>query len=150
MEDYVNEKDTPSLARYLHGFLRYKVRLIAPTPTTTTTTTTIMNAMGHPRLVPSIPVPSDIEISQDIVRSPGLLSISDLARELSYFLSLSLISSCLFLGLIASPSKPIIFLFPPQPPSPPPSPYCSSCTHTTVPRLLTAQIPTRPHEKGPD
>ena len=99
MEDYVNEKDIYRIyppARYLHGFFRYKVRLISPAPTTTTTT--IMNVMGHPRLVPSIPVPSDIEISQEIVRSPGLLSISDLARDLSYFLSLSIISSCLFLG----------------------------------------------------
>ncbi|KAL7545750.1 hypothetical protein ACHAWF_009101, partial [Thalassiosira exigua] len=35
----------------------------------------------HPPLVPKSPVPSDIEISQDIVRDVGLLPIADLASE---------------------------------------------------------------------
>jgi formate--tetrahydrofolate ligase len=39
------------------------------------------NAMGHPKLQPKTPVPSDIEVSQDIVREVGLLPILDVARE---------------------------------------------------------------------
>eukprot|EP00568_Trieres_chinensis_P004438 CAMPEP_0183304582 /NCGR_PEP_ID=MMETSP0160_2-20130417/9622_1 /TAXON_ID=2839 ORGANISM="Odontella Sinensis, Strain Grunow 1884" /NCGR_SAMPLE_ID=MMETSP0160_2 /ASSEMBLY_ACC=CAM_ASM_000250 /LENGTH=658 /DNA_ID=CAMNT_0025467663 /DNA_START=137 /DNA_END=2113 /DNA_ORIENTATION=- len=39
------------------------------------------NALGHPKLKPRVPVPSDIEISQDIVREPGLLPISEVAKE---------------------------------------------------------------------
>ena len=35
----------------------------------------------HPKLQPKTPVPSDIEISQDIVREVGLLPIADLAKE---------------------------------------------------------------------
>ena len=40
-----------------------------------------MNALGHPKLKPRTPVPSDIEISQDIVNEVGLLSIEKLAKE---------------------------------------------------------------------
>jgi formyltetrahydrofolate synthetase len=40
------------------------------------------NAMGHPKLQPKFPVPSDIEVSQDIVASPGLLPIADVAKEI--------------------------------------------------------------------
>lgn len=36
---------------------------------------------GHPKLQPKNPVPSDIDISQDIVREVGLLSIEDVAAE---------------------------------------------------------------------
>lgn len=40
------------------------------------------NALGHPLLKPKNPVPSDIEISQDIVREVGLLPIKDVAKEI--------------------------------------------------------------------
>lgn len=40
-----------------------------------------VNVMGHPKLVPKNPVPSDITVSQDIVREVGLLPIEDLAKE---------------------------------------------------------------------
>mmetsp|Transcript_20033 Transcript_20033/g.36370 ORF Transcript_20033/g.36370 Transcript_20033/m.36370 type:complete len:653 (-) Transcript_20033:155-2113(-) len=39
------------------------------------------NAMGHPKLVTKSPVPSDIGVSQDIVKEVGLLPIKDVARE---------------------------------------------------------------------
>lgn len=39
------------------------------------------NALGHPKLVTKNPVPSDIQISQDIVKEVGLLSIEDVAKE---------------------------------------------------------------------
>mmetsp|Transcript_21507 Transcript_21507/g.32002 ORF Transcript_21507/g.32002 Transcript_21507/m.32002 type:complete len:656 (-) Transcript_21507:304-2271(-) len=39
------------------------------------------NALGHPKLKPRTPVPSDIEVSQDIVRTVGLLPVTDLAKE---------------------------------------------------------------------
>ena len=39
------------------------------------------NALGHPALQCKHPVPSDIEVSQDIVKEVGLLSIADLAKE---------------------------------------------------------------------
>lgn len=40
------------------------------------------NALGHPRLQPKVPVPSDIEISHSIVNDVGLLPMSDLADSL--------------------------------------------------------------------
>lgn len=40
------------------------------------------NAIGHPKLQPKFPVPSDIQVSQDIVASPGLLPIADVAAEI--------------------------------------------------------------------
>jgi formate--tetrahydrofolate ligase len=39
------------------------------------------NALGYPKLVPKTPVPSDIEVSQDIVKNVGLLSMGDLAKQ---------------------------------------------------------------------
>ena len=39
------------------------------------------NALGHPALKCKHPVPSDIEVSQDVVKEVGLLSIVDLAKE---------------------------------------------------------------------
>jgi formate--tetrahydrofolate ligase len=39
------------------------------------------NALGYPKLVPKIPVPSDIEISQQIVKEIGLLPISDVGKQ---------------------------------------------------------------------
>ena len=39
------------------------------------------NALGHPKLVPKLPVPSDIEVSQAIAKEVGLLPIADLAKE---------------------------------------------------------------------
>ncbi len=35
----------------------------------------------YPKLQPKSPVPSDIQVSQDIVSEVGLLPIEDLARE---------------------------------------------------------------------
>jgi len=40
------------------------------------------NALGHPRLQPKTPVPSDIEVSHSIVNDVGLLPISDLSADL--------------------------------------------------------------------
>ena len=40
------------------------------------------NILGHPKLQPKSPVPSDIQVSQDIVASPGLLPITKVAQEL--------------------------------------------------------------------
>lgn len=39
------------------------------------------NILGHPKLQPKTPVPSDIQVSQDIVKNVGLLPINDLAKE---------------------------------------------------------------------
>lgn len=39
------------------------------------------NTIGHPTLKPKTPVPSDIQVSQDIVKDVGLLSIDALAKE---------------------------------------------------------------------
>ena len=40
-----------------------------------------LNALGQPALQPKTPVPSDIEISQDIVRDVGLLSMQELSKQ---------------------------------------------------------------------
>jgi len=40
------------------------------------------NALGYPKLAPKTPVPSDIEVSQDIVKEIGLLSIPELAQQI--------------------------------------------------------------------
>jgi len=40
-----------------------------------------MNASGHPKLQTKTPVPSDIQISHDIVNEVGLLSIETIAKE---------------------------------------------------------------------
>jgi len=42
---------------------------------------TSTNTLGHPKLKPKIPVPSDIQISQDIVNEIGLLPIETVAKE---------------------------------------------------------------------
>lgn len=39
------------------------------------------NILGYPILKPKTPVPSDIQVSQDIVKEVGLLPIDVLARE---------------------------------------------------------------------
>ena len=39
------------------------------------------NILGHPKLQPKTPVPSDIEVSQDIVKEVGLLPIAEIAKE---------------------------------------------------------------------
>jgi len=39
------------------------------------------NAIGHPILKPKTPVPSDIQVSKDIVKEVGLLDIATLAKE---------------------------------------------------------------------
>jgi hypothetical protein len=41
------------------------------------------NALGYTKLAPRSPVPTDIEISQEIVRDMGILSMSELAQQLS-------------------------------------------------------------------
>ena len=43
--------------------------------------TSTTNQNGHPKLQPKTPVPSDIQISQDIVREVGLLPIEQVALE---------------------------------------------------------------------
>jgi hypothetical protein len=40
-----------------------------------------MNALGYPVLKCKTPVPSDIQVSQDIVKEVGLLSMADLAKQ---------------------------------------------------------------------
>ena len=42
-----------------------------------------LNALGYPKLPVKTPVPSDIEISQQIVREVGLLPTSEIAKQLS-------------------------------------------------------------------
>ena len=39
------------------------------------------NALGYPKLVHKTPVPSDIDVSQQIVKEVGLLSIMDVAKQ---------------------------------------------------------------------
>lgn len=39
------------------------------------------NALGYPKLVPKTPVPSDIEVSQQIVKEVGLLSIVEVGQQ---------------------------------------------------------------------
>jgi hypothetical protein len=39
------------------------------------------NILGHPTLKPKNPVPSDIQVSQDIVKEVGLLDIAEVAKE---------------------------------------------------------------------
>ena len=39
------------------------------------------NALGYPKLVCRTPVPSDIEVSQQIVKEVGLLSITEVGRQ---------------------------------------------------------------------
>lgn len=40
-----------------------------------------LNALGYPKLKPTSPVPSDIRISQQIVRDVGLLPVSEVAKQ---------------------------------------------------------------------
>jgi hypothetical protein len=40
-----------------------------------------LNALGYPVLEPATPVPSDIEISQQLCREVGLLPIRDVAKQ---------------------------------------------------------------------
>jgi hypothetical protein len=40
-----------------------------------------MNALGYPKLKAKSPIPSDIVISQQIVKEVGLLSITDVAKQ---------------------------------------------------------------------
>lgn len=39
------------------------------------------NALGYPALKPKTPVPSDIEVSQSIVREVGLLPITEVGKQ---------------------------------------------------------------------
>lgn len=39
------------------------------------------NALGYPKLDAKTPVPSDIEVSQQIVKEVGLLPIADVAKQ---------------------------------------------------------------------
>ena len=45
------------------------------------TTSSSLNALGHPALQPKTPVPSDIQVSMDIVKDIGLLSMEELAEQ---------------------------------------------------------------------
>lgn len=40
-----------------------------------------LNALGYPKLVCRVPVPSDIEVSQQIVKEVGLLPIMDVGKQ---------------------------------------------------------------------
>jgi hypothetical protein len=40
-----------------------------------------LNALGYPVLKPKTPVPSDIEVSQSIVREVGLLPIAEVGKQ---------------------------------------------------------------------
>lgn len=40
-----------------------------------------LNALGYPKLACKTPVPSDIEVSQQIVKEVGLLRISDVGAQ---------------------------------------------------------------------
>jgi len=40
-----------------------------------------LNALGYPKLAAKTPVPSDIEVSKQIVKEVGLLPISDVAKQ---------------------------------------------------------------------
>jgi Formate--tetrahydrofolate ligase len=42
---------------------------------------TNLNALGYPKLVTQTPVPSDIEISQDLVKNVGILPVRELAKQ---------------------------------------------------------------------
>lgn len=42
---------------------------------------TELNALGYPILQPKSPVPSDIEVSQSIVKQVGLLPIAQVAQQ---------------------------------------------------------------------
>ena len=42
---------------------------------------TTTNALGYPLLQPKFPVPSDIQVSMDIVNDVGLLSMAELADQ---------------------------------------------------------------------
>lgn len=39
------------------------------------------NALGYPKLQPKVPVPSDIEVSQSIVKEVGLLPITEIGAQ---------------------------------------------------------------------
>jgi Formate--tetrahydrofolate ligase len=62
---------------------------VANSTSTTATTTmsheddvdTNLNALGYPKLVTQTPVPSDIEISQYLVKSVGILPVRELAKQ---------------------------------------------------------------------
>jgi hypothetical protein len=61
--------------------------------TATATAVTMMknNALGYPLLQTQSPVPSDIAISQQIVKEVGLLSLEDVARQLRNLVALFLL-----------------------------------------------------------
>jgi formate--tetrahydrofolate ligase len=40
-----------------------------------------LNALGYPKLVAKTPVPSDIEVSQQIVKEVGLLGIAEVGKQ---------------------------------------------------------------------
>lgn len=52
------------------------------------------NALGYPLLQCKDPVPSDIQVSQDIVKEVGLLSIADLAKQYVPWLDFFVPVSC--------------------------------------------------------
>jgi hypothetical protein len=40
-----------------------------------------LNALGYPKLACRVPVPSDIEVSQQIVKEVGLLPVMEVGRQ---------------------------------------------------------------------
>ena len=61
-----------SIRRCSVPFLRFVQRIMSSNS---------QNALGHPSLQPKTPVPSDIQVSMDIVKNVGLLSMEDLAQQ---------------------------------------------------------------------
>ena len=47
----------------------------------TAATTKFVNALGYPLLQPRVPVPSDIDVSKQIVQEVKLLPIQDVAKQ---------------------------------------------------------------------
>jgi hypothetical protein len=56
-------------------------RPVFTTATTNLEEQTMSNALGYAKLAPKTPVPSDIEVSQQIVKEVGLLPISELGKQ---------------------------------------------------------------------
>ena len=71
-----DDDESLKITIYCSAFL-----LILCIPAMSSTTPSDTNALGYPNLVPKNPVPSDIEVSQDIVKNVGLLSMNELAQQ---------------------------------------------------------------------
>ena len=66
-------------------YRRFILHSLKPGLTIRTTMTTV-NALGYPLLQPRVPVPSDIDISKQIVHEVNLLPIQDVAKQYVLYL----------------------------------------------------------------